>query len=83
MVDRGIDRLRDEDGERGISLRLEPVFEAIYGLADNDFLDLVEQIGFVYAYQHAGTEDAQERLEERLRRGVRAARRTLERDVGD
>ena len=81
MVDRGIERLRD--GDLGISLRLEPVFEAIYGLADEDFLDLVEQIGFVYAYQHAGTEDSEQRLVERLALGVRAARQTLERDVGD
>jgi hypothetical protein len=83
MVDRGIDKLRDRDGDRGISLRLEPVFEAIYGLGDEDFLELVEQIGFVYAYQHSGTEDSEQRLGERLRRGVREARQTLERDVGD
>ena len=83
MVQRGIDRLRKKDPDLGVSIRLEPVFDAIYGLEDAEFLDLVEQLAFVYAYQHAGTEDALRRLDSRVEDGVRVARSMLQRDVGD
>lgn len=83
MVQRGIDKLRNGTGEPGVSVRLEPIFGAIYELGDEDFLELIEQLGFVYAYQHEGTEDSEARLCRRLDEGVRAARRTLARDVGD
>ena len=83
MVKQGIDRRRDETGGRGLSGRLEPIFDAIYGLRDDEFLELVEELGFVYAYQHEGTEDSERRMVERLDSGVRMARQILERDVGD
>ncbi len=83
MVRRGIDRLREGAIDRGVSVGLEPIFDAIYPLRDAEFLALVEQLAFVYAYQHVGTEDCFARLCARVGEGVRAARATLERDVGD
>lgn len=81
MVRQGIDRLRM--GDAGVSVRLEPVFDTIYGLSDEDFLDLMEQLSFVYGYQHLGTEDCQQLLSKRMSSGLRAASETLARDVGD
>ena len=77
----GIARLMK--GDVGVSIRLEPVFDSIYELSDTDFLDLVEQLSFVYAYQHLGTEDCGERLADRVSKGLQAARETLERDAGE
>ena len=79
----GIDKRRDETGDRGLSIRLEPIFDAIYELRDEEFLELVEELGFVYAYQHEGTEDSEQRMVERLDAGVRTARQMLSRDIGD
>ncbi len=83
LVRQGIDRRRSETGDRGLSIRLEPIFDAIYELRDEEFLELVEELAFVYAYQHEGTEDSERRMVERLDSGVRMARRILGRDVGD
>jgi len=82
-VKQGIDKRRDETGDRGLSIRLEPIFDAIYELRDEEFLELVEELGFVYAYQHEGTEDSKQRMAERLDAGVRTARQMLSRDIGD
>jgi hypothetical protein len=83
MVERGIDKLREKQNDRGLSLRLEPVFDRIYGLTDDEFLELIEQLAFVYAYQHEATEDARARIASRVEDGLREAEAFFERELGD
>ena len=83
MVQRGIDKLRGKVDDRGVSLRLEPIFDHIYPLTDEEFLELIEQLAFVYTYQHEATEDARARIEARVDAGVREADGFFERDLGE
>lgn len=83
MVQRGIDKLREMANDRGVSVRLEPIFDRIYSLTDEEFLELIEQLAFVYAYQHEATEDARARIESRVDAGVREADAYFGRELGE
>lgn len=83
MAVRGIDRLREKANQGGVSIRLEPIFDRIYRLSDEEFLELIEQLAFVYAYQHEATEDARARIEARVDAGVREADAFCARDFGE